>query len=141
MYRAAREFSEMSRIPQVGVGGIAVAEGSLLLVQRGTPPSEGLWSVPGGRLEWGEAMADAVRREVVEETGLDVVVGEVAGVVERIYEGFHYVIVDYFVQVVGGALRPGGDVRDARWVAIDEVEALPLAPGIAEALRDFGALP
>lgn len=131
----------MTRVPAVGVGGIALEGGSILLVQRGTPPSEGLWSVPGGRLEWGETMADAVRREVLEETGLDVVVGEVAGVVERNYEGFHYVIIDYFVEVTGGTLRAGGDVRDARWVPLAEVEALPLAPGVAGALRDFGSLP
>jgi ADP-ribose pyrophosphatase YjhB (NUDIX family) len=86
-------------------------------------------------------MAAAVERELVEETGLEVEVGEVAGVVERIYEGFHYVIVDYFVRVRGGALRAGGDVLEARWVPTDEVESLPLAPGVAEALRDFGALP
>jgi 8-oxo-dGTP diphosphatase len=131
----------MTRVPAVGVGGIALDGGSILLVRRGTAPSEGLWSVPGGRLEWGETMAEAVRREVLEETGLDVVVGRVAGVVERIYEGFHYVIVDYFVEVVGGTLQAGGDVRDARWVAVAEVEALPLAPGVAQALRDFGSLP
>ncbi|MGH2689846.1 MAG: NUDIX hydrolase [Actinomycetota bacterium] len=131
----------MTRVPAVGVGGIALQGGSILLVQRGTPPSEGLWSVPGGRLEWSETMAEAVRREVAEETGLEVAVGEVAGVVERIYEGFHYVIVDYFVTVTGGTLRAGGDVRDARWVPVGEVEALPLAPGLADALRGFGSLP
>jgi 8-oxo-dGTP diphosphatase len=129
-----------ARAPAVGVGGVAARDGSILLVRRGTPPSEGLWSVPGGRVEWGESLAEAVRREVLEETGLEVEVGEVAGIVERVYEGFHYVIVDYFVQVVGGTLRAGGDVRDACWVPEAEIESLPLAPGLAEALRDFGTL-
>jgi 8-oxo-dGTP diphosphatase len=129
------------RAPAVGVGGVAVQDGSILLVRRGKPPSEGLWSVPGGRLEWGETLVQAVAREVLEETGLDVEVGDVAGVVERIYEDFHYVIVDYFVHVRGGALRAGGDVREARWVPYGDVESLPLAPGVAEALRGFGALP
>ena len=129
------------RAPAVGVGGIAVRDGSVLMVRRGKPPSDGLWSVPGGRLEWGETMADAVGREVLEETGLVVDVGEVAGVVERMHEGFHYVIVDYFVTVTGGSLRPGGDVRDAAWIPIGEVDSLDLAPGVAEALRDFGVLP
>jgi ADP-ribose pyrophosphatase YjhB (NUDIX family) len=124
----------------VGVGGVACRDGAILLIQRGTPPSEGLWSVPGGRVEWGEPLAEEVRREVLEETGLEVEVGEVAGVVERIYEGFHYVIVDYFVTVLGGTLEAGGDVRDARWVPEADVAALPLAPGVAGALRDFGVL-
>ena len=126
--------------PVVGVGGIARRDGAVLLVRRGQPPSQGLWSVPGGRVEWAEPLAEAVRREVAEETGLEVEVGEVAGVVERMQEGFHYVIVDYFVTVLGGTLRAGGDVRDARWVPEAEVTALPLAPGLAEALRDFGVL-
>jgi 8-oxo-dGTP diphosphatase len=126
--------------PFVGVGGIARRDGAILLIRRGKPPSEGLWSVPGGRVEWGETLAEAVRREVLEETGLDVEVGEVAGVVERIYEGFHYVIVDYFVTVLGGVLAAGGDVREARFVPEAEIEALPLATGLAEALRDFGVL-
>jgi 8-oxo-dGTP diphosphatase len=124
----------------VGVGGVAVQDGSVLLVLRGTPPSQGLWSVPGGKVEWGESLSEAVRREVLEETGLEVDVGAVAGIVERVYEGFHYVIIDYFVRVVGGVLRPGGDVRDARWVPEDLIEALSLAPGVADALRDFGVL-
>jgi ADP-ribose pyrophosphatase YjhB (NUDIX family) len=86
-------------------------------------------------------MAEAVRREVLEETGLEVEVGKVAGVVERMQEGFHYVIVDYFVTVAGGTLRAGGDVLDVRWVPEAEVAALPLATGLAESLREFGALP
>lgn len=129
-----------ARTPVVGVGGVAKQDGSILLVRRSKPPSEGLWSVPGGRVELGEPLAEAVRREVLEETGLEVEVGEVAGVVERIDEGFHYVIVDYFVRVLGGALEAGGDVRDARWVPETEVGSLPLAPGVADALRDFGVL-
>jgi 8-oxo-dGTP diphosphatase len=128
------------RSPVVGVGGVASQDGSILLVRRGTPPSEGLWSVPGGKVEWGEPLAEAVRREVLEETGLDVEVGPVAGVVERIDEGFHYVIVDYFVRVLGGTLEAGGDVRDARWVPEAEIESLPLAPGLADTLREFGTL-
>ncbi|HEY8200513.1 MAG TPA: NUDIX hydrolase [Actinomycetota bacterium] len=131
---------EPGRSPAVGVGGVARRDGAILLIRRGMPPSEGLWSVPGGRLEWGETLAEAVRREVLEETGLEVEAGDVAGVVERIYEGFHYVIVDYFVTVLGGVLKAGGDVREARWVPEVEVTTLPLAPGLAEALRDFGVL-
>lgn len=121
------------------MGGVVVRDGSILLILRGQAPSKGRWSLPGGRLEWGETLVEAVRREVREETGLDVEVGTLAGMVERIYPPeFHYVILDYFATVSGGHLRPGGDVNDARWVPLAEVAALPLADRLLEALRDFG---
>jgi 8-oxo-dGTP diphosphatase len=127
------------RRPQVAVGAVAVRDGSILLIRRGQPPAEGRWSLPGGRVEWDETLAEAVRREVEEETGLVVEVGGLAGVVERRYPPeFHYVILDYFVVVTGGTLRPGGDVTDARWATAGDFAALPLADGLAEALADFG---
>lgn len=124
----------------MGVGAVAVRDNVILVVKRGRAPSKGLWSLPGGRVEWGETMAEALRREVEEETGLEVEVGTLAGVVEHIYpeEGFHYVIVDSFVTVISGALRPGGDVTGARWVPLGEMAQLPLAPGLREALQDWG---
>ena len=140
----------MERHPVVAVGAVAVNDGAILLVRRGQPPGEGRWSLPGGRVEWGEALTDALRREVEEETGLQVEVGRLAGVVERIHrdeglppghpeKGFHYVILDYFVTVTGGDLRPGGDVTAARWVRRAEMAQLPLSDGLLEALGEFGA--
>ena len=124
------------------MGAVAVRDGSLLMIRRGRPPSEGRWSLPGGRVEWAEDLATALRREVAEETGFDVVVGGLAGLVERIYpdQGFHYVILDYHVTVTGGLLLAGGDVTDARWVRLPDVPDLPLADGLLESLRDFGVL-
>jgi 8-oxo-dGTP diphosphatase len=126
--------------PELSVGAVAVRDGAILLIQRGQPPSLGLWSLPGGRVEWGETMVEALRREMEEETGLQAEVGRLAGVVERIYpeEGFHYIILDYFVTIVSGTLRPGGDVTGARWTPLEGLDRLPLAPGLIEALRDFG---
>lgn len=123
--------------PEVAVGAIAVRDGSILLIRRGNPPSAGRWSVPGGRVEWGESLAEALAREVEEETGLVAEVGDLAGVVERQYPGFHYVILDYFVTVTGGELRPGGDVTDARWVPSAGLAELDLAEGLLEAFQDF----
>ena len=125
----------------VAVGAVAVRDdGSLLLVRRGKAPALGRWSLPGGRVEWAEVLSEALRREVAEETGLEVAPGQLAGLVERILpdEGFHYVILDYYVAVTGGTLRPGSDVTDARWVLPSELASLELSDGLLEALRDWG---
>jgi 8-oxo-dGTP diphosphatase len=109
--------------PTVAVGAFVFdAQRRLLVVKRGKPPGEGMWSVPGGKQEPGETLAQAVAREVREETGLVVAVRALACVVERIDDQFHYVILDYNADVIGGELRAGSDVRDARFVALEDLE-------------------
>lgn len=128
------------RIPCVG--GIAVEGGRLLLVRRGRPPGEGLWSLPGGRVEPGETDAEAVVRELREETGLTVSPGALAGTVERDAPGGDtYVIRDYRCTVVGGTLAAGDDARDARWVPYAEVPTLPLTDRLLDTLRSWHVLP
>src|SRR5688572_4050271 len=121
-------------IPTVAVGLIARdAEGRLLLIRRGKPPALGTWSVPGGRVEPGETLAQAAARELAEETGLTARIGGVAGVVERIGEGFHYVIVDLFADLDDtAALAAASDADDALLAAPDELAAFDLTPGLAE---------
>ena len=122
------------------VGAVAISHGRLLLVQRGRAPAAGKWSLPGGRVEWGETLEAAVEREVAEETGLDVRCGELAGWVERIGETHHYVIADFWVSSMGhSAPRPGDDAAEARWVSAEQLEELDLTVGLGEFLERIGA--
>ncbi len=107
--------------PIVGVGGVVIKGDRVLLVRRGGEPLKGEWSIPGGTLELGEELAAAARRELKEETGLEVEPLEVLGVFDRIIRDgrkirYHYVIVDYACRLKGGKLAPASDVLDARWV-------------------------
>lgn len=117
-----REFPDA---PIVGVGAVVVDQGRVLLVQRGREPSKGKWSLPGGMLELGESLEEGVRREVAEETGLEVKAIELVELIDRVLretgaEGervrYHYVIADYLCRVVGGSLRAGSDAAAVRWV-------------------------
>jgi 8-oxo-dGTP diphosphatase len=124
------------------VGAVIVHEGRLLLVLRGRDPGRGLWSVPGGRVEAGESLEQACEREVLEETGLTVVVGVLLGRVERPgLEGTTYVIDDLACTVVGRSdIVAGDDADDARWVSRAELVSLPLVPLLARTLDEWGVL-
>ena len=133
-----REYPQQ---PNIGVGVIVVRDGKVLVVQRGREPGAGTWAFPGGRLELGETLAEAAVREAREETGLDVEPGEVAAVVEfidRDEQGkvrWHYVIVDLLATPVGGTLQPGDDSLDVRWVGLEEIGTLDLAPRMARIIQ------
>ena len=114
----------------------------LLLVRRGRSPSAGRWSLPGGRVEPGETDDEAVRRELLEETGLHVLVGCRVGTVERDGPGgVVYDIRDYACAVTAGLLRAGDDAAEARWVHRRELLALDTTDGLVEALEEWGVLP
>lgn len=117
------------------------AAGRLLVVRRARPPAAGRWSLPGGRVEPGESDAEAVRREVREETGLDVEVGELVGRVSWPgLVGTTYDIADYRALATGGELVAGDDAAEARWVDEDELRALPATPGLVATLESWGVL-
>jgi 8-oxo-dGTP diphosphatase len=116
-------------------------DGRILLVQRGHPPDQGAWSIPGGRVEPGESDAEALAREVGEETGLRVTVGALLGTVERPGpDGGVYEIRDYAATVVGGELAAGDDAGDVRWVDPTALLALRCSGGLVETLRHWGVL-
>ena len=121
---SGREYPEH---PRVGVGGVVVEDGKVLLVRRGSEPLQGEWSLPGGLVELGEELTQALRREMQEETGLDVAVGPIVEVLDRMHRDaqgkvrFHYVLVDYLCRVESGKLEAASDASAAQWVAREDL--------------------
>lgn len=115
------------------VSALVEWEGKILLVKRGRMPARGRWSLPGGAVRWGETLREAVVREVLEETGIKIDVGDVLDVVEVIHrEGgepiYHYVVVCYSGKYLSGEPRPGTDAEDARWVPLSDIMKYDITP-------------
>lgn len=126
--------------PIVGVGAVVVKDGRVLIVKRAHAPLAGTWTIPGGRVEFGERLEDAVQREVREETGLDVVVGPVVEVFDRIERrngriAHHFVIVDFACAWRGGTLVAADDALDATWVAPDDLARYGVSEHAAAVIR------
>jgi 8-oxo-dGTP diphosphatase len=118
------------------------SQGRLLLIKRGHEPGAGLWSLPGGRIEPGETDAEALVREMREETGLEVEPGRLIGAVRRpAQDGDVLDIRDYAASVIGGTLTPGDDAADARWVDVTELNSLAITDGLVETLTHWGLCP
>jgi 8-oxo-dGTP diphosphatase len=131
--------------PIVGVGAVVFDEDRVLLVRRGREPLKGEWSLPGGAVEVGESLETAVAREVLEETALQVEVGPVIEVLDRIHHAadgrveYHFVIVDYLCRVRGGLVKSGTDAADARWVPLTDLPSYHLTT-TAQAVIEKGRL-
>jgi 8-oxo-dGTP diphosphatase len=132
--------------PRVGVGAVVLHQHRVLLVRRGGQPSMGKWTLPGGLVELGETTGEAIQRELQEECGLDVRLGGVAGVVDRVVrdgEGrvrYHYVLVDYLAFADSEAVTAGSDAAEARWVAVEQVAALDITDGLVDMIHRAVAL-
>jgi 8-oxo-dGTP diphosphatase len=133
-------LSRLVEHPSVGVGGVVIHDGRVLLVKRGKPPLLGRWVVPGGTLELGETLQAALLRELREETGLNVEMGELLEVFERIERAeqgvaYHYVIVDYLCRYVSGEVRAGDDAADAVLAPAEELGDYDLPQKAVEVIR------
>jgi 8-oxo-dGTP diphosphatase len=127
--------------PIVGVGAVIVDGARVLLVRRGNEPLKGEWSVPGGAVELGETLQTAVAREVREETGLDVDVGPIVEVLDRIRidasgrAQYHYVLVDFLCRPRGGSLACASDAEDVTWAALTELPRYEVAEATLSVIR------
>jgi len=132
---ALKDSRRYPRRPIVGVGALIFRRGRILMAQRGKEPLKGVWSLPGGALEVGESLDAGVRREVMEETGLEVTPVKVFEVFERILRDargaaeYHYVLIDYLCRVTGGTLRAGDDVSRVEWVLRRDLADLQITAG------------
>jgi ADP-ribose pyrophosphatase YjhB (NUDIX family) len=123
-----------------GVSGLIVRDGKVLVIRRGKQPYKDHWSLPGGGVERGERLREAVKREVWEETGLEVTVGVVAGYREELLPDGHYVIPAFHCTVIGGELRAGDDASAAEFVAPREMTDRLTVPALGDVFRDAGLI-
>jgi len=133
-----RDYPEQ---PIIGVGAVIVSRDRALLVRRATEPLKGEWSLPGGMLELGEKLRDGAAREALEETSLQVEVGEVLDVFDSIFTDdngrtqYHYVLIDFLCQPIAGDAAAGSDVSEVKWVTEPELGGVQLRESIAQVVR------
>ncbi len=129
----------MNRRPLIGVGAVVFNErNEILLIKRGKAPRIGEWMVPGGTLEWGETLEEAARREVKEETGIDIEVEAFVDLLEAITPGegdLHYVIIDYAAHALGGTLAAASDALDANWVSLASLAEFDLSADLLRVIE------
>ena len=132
------------RRPMVGVGAVVWRDGSVLLERRGQPPAQGSWSLPGGLVDVGETLEQALTREVREECSIEITVGPILGVFEPIVrddEGrirYHYVVIDYLAFYARGEVAIGDDAAELRWVPFNDLGEYALLPETREIVERGG---
>lgn len=133
--------------PRIGVGAIVMKDRRVLLIKRGTPPSQNLWAIPGGLLELGETLQEGAEREIFEETGVRIRAGKPVYTLDFLHRDpdgmirYHYVIVDMEATYLSGEIRADDDALDVRWLTAEECQTLPISKKTLELLRDLGFIP
>lgn len=132
-----REYPES---PIIGVGGVVLLDDQVLLAKRAREPGKGTWTLPGGMVELGESLEEALAREIMEELSLSIHIGGLVKLVDKIVRDqeerirYHYVIADYWAYPLSGEVRPGSDISDAKYVPLKDVHALGLHPEVVETI-------
>lgn len=135
---------EYPEAPRLAVGGVVIKDERVLLVRRGKPPAFGEWAIPGGSVELGETLKEAVERELREETGITVRAGEICHAfeaVKRDHDGrvrFHYVIIDLTADHVSGEPVSASDVTEAAWLTPADLAGRPINATTMELLKKLG---
>ena len=142
MAAAEREFPD---VPRVGVGAVVLDGERVLLARRGRAPGQNKWSIPGGLVHLGERLEDALVREIEEESGLRVRILGLCGVIDRVVREedavrYHYVIIDYAAEPVGGQLQAGSDAAEVRWVNVDDLGQYDTTDGLADMIHRARAI-
>ncbi len=115
-------------------------KGQVLMVRRGNPPAQGKWSLPGGVVKTGEELENALKREMLEECGLEVEIDSLLSVSSRIVKNkdgkiqYHFILLDYFCKWIGGSLKAGSDASAIQWVTIDEIKSLEVTEGVVDVI-------
>ena len=128
--------------PQVAVGAVVFKDDCVLMVKRSKPPAKGSWAVPGGKIRPGETMQQALVREIKEETGLDIQVGDIIYVFDVIQRDekneitFHYVIIDFLCELKGGQLKAGDDALDVKWISRQDIKEININEKTKTMLKD-----
>lgn len=131
------------KTPLIGVGAVVQRGKRILLIKRANEPARGLWSIPGGLVEVGETLKEAAKREVEEETGIKVEIGEFLDIIENIIRDrdgrvkFHYVLIDFRAKPVSedAELSPSSEALEARWFTPEEMKNIPLTQTVRRLLR------
>jgi len=125
-------------LPKIAVGCVIFdPDRKVLLVKRKHPPNQGSWAVPGGKVNFGELIEGALKREMREEISVEVRPKELMAIVEIIKEGFHYVILDFVCEITNGEVKAGSDAEDARFFSTDEMKKIPISPTTLEMIEKY----